>query len=115
MATLVCRDCGKEFTEILGKPGFMNQCQECSLFQSEPEPIGGNMVWEHKTAPRLELKPLSAAVAFAKQTERYGAGVTKCLVESKLDEVSRESSKKSSGAESGASYRSRIGEARTVK
>lgn len=41
------------------------------------------MVWEHKTAPELELKPMQEAKKFARKQERFGAGVTKCLTEPK--------------------------------
>lgn len=78
---LQCRDCGSMFTEKPNKPGYRDQCPECSLKQPEPEPIGGNMVWTHKTAPELELKPMHKAKEFAKKQERFGAGVTKCLTE----------------------------------
>jgi hypothetical protein len=113
---LICRDCNKEFAEKLpASPGFRNQCPTCSLSQPEPEPIGGNMIWDHKTAPYIELKPMKEAKRFAAQTKRFGAGVTCCLVESKLDDTSKESSKKDSGAESSAEYHSNLGESRSVK
>jgi hypothetical protein len=65
LAQLKCRDCGEMFTEVPGKRGYRNQCVPCSEKQAEPERIGGNMVWDHKTAPYIELKPLSQARAFA--------------------------------------------------
>jgi len=111
---LICRDCNKEFTEKLpGTPGFRNQCPTCSLSQSEPEPIGGNMIWDHKTAPYIELKPMSQAKIFAAQTKRFGAGVTACLVESKGEP--KDSAKTGSGSETGSEYHSNLGESRSVK
>ena len=113
---LTCRDCGKEFIEDPNKTqGYRNQCPECSLTQVEPERIGGNMIWDHKTAPYIELKPLSKAKAFAAKTKRFGAGVTTSLVEPKEDKAGKESGKSGSGAELGADYRSNLGEGRRVK
>lgn len=40
------------------------------------------MVWSHKTAPEIEIKPMDEAKAFAKKTKRFGPGVTKCLTTS---------------------------------
>jgi hypothetical protein len=111
---LTCRDCNKEFAEKLpGAPGFRNQCSTCSLTQPEPEPIGGNMIWDHKTAPYIELKPMKEAKRFAAQTKRLGAGVTSCLLESKGEP--KESAKTGSGSETGSEYRSNLGESRSVK
>ena len=111
---LICRDCNKEFVEKLpGTPGFRNQCPTCSLSQPEPEPIGGNMIWDHKTAPYIELKPMSQAKVFAAQTKRFGAGVTACLVESKGEP--KDSAKTGTGSETGSEYRSNLGESRSVK
>lgn len=72
------------FAEKLpNSPGYRNQCPNCSEKQEEPEHIGGNMIWDHKTAPELELKPMAKAKAFAKKTERFGAGVTKSITTSR--------------------------------
>lgn len=70
-AKLICRDCGEEFTEVPGKRGYRNQCPECSEKQTEPELLGGNMVYLHKTAPYIELKPLSKAQSFAAMQSRH--------------------------------------------
>jgi hypothetical protein len=41
------------------------------------------MIWDHKTAPYLEIKPMQQAKQFAKLTQRFGAGVTVSLTTSK--------------------------------
>lgn len=69
---IVCRDCGKEFFEKpSGSRGYRNQCTACAIDQQEPEPTGGNMVWDHKTAPYIELKPMSRAQAFNAMANRH--------------------------------------------
>lgn len=70
-AKLTCRDCGEEFIEVPGKRGYRNQCPECSEKQAEPELLGGNMIWDHKTAPYIELKTLSKAQSFAEMQSRH--------------------------------------------
>ena len=73
------------------------------------------MIYEHKTGAYIEVKPLGEAEAFAKKTKRWGAGVTRSLVESKLTPETRESSKDKTGTEPGAIYVSNLGEKRSVK
>lgn len=67
-----CRDCGREFKPMPGKPGYIDQCPNCS--KPELDVYGGNMVWHHKTAPELEIKPLAAAKRFSKLQARSGSG-----------------------------------------
>lgn len=78
---LTCRDCGKDFVEpVTPSRGFRNQCPECSEHQEEPELVGGNMIYEHKTGAYCELKTLAQAKLFARRTRRLGAGVCSALV-----------------------------------
>lgn len=85
MVTLICRTCHREFPEKpLGSRGYRNQCLSCSDAQEEPEKTGGNMIWEHKTGPYIELKPISKAKTFARRTRRLGGvGVTASITEPK--------------------------------
>jgi hypothetical protein len=72
--------------------------------------VGGNMVWAHKTAPELEIKPMVFARSFAKATRRFGVGPLRSIVEGR-----EECLKAHSGAEPGAVYHSHLGEKRSVK
>ena len=77
---MICRTCGEEFNTYPGKPGFVDQCEDCA---NDTPKVGGNMIWNHKTAPYIEIKSMKEAVRFAKSQQRFGAGVTKCITESK--------------------------------
>lgn len=78
--TLICRTCHEEFDFFEGKPGYRNQCTLCACDVAK---VGGNMVWSHKTAPELEIKPMKEARRFAAQTRRLGAGVIRSITERK--------------------------------
>ena len=84
--TKICIKCQAEFVSFHGKPGLIGECERCGRKTAkarDPEMLGGNLVWSHKTAPELEIKTLKEARRFARLTARFGAGVTKCLVEAK--------------------------------
>lgn len=110
---MTCRNCGEEFVPRPNKPGYVDQCENCA---TDVPKLGGNMIWSHKTAPDLEIKPLAQARQFAKLQARIGAGVTRSLIQSKItNEMDHEASKTGSGAEPHARYFSRLGESRNVK
>lgn len=44
-------------------------CVGCA--ESRVHRVGGNMVWDHKTAPTLEVKSAGQAKAFARATRRH--------------------------------------------
>lgn len=77
---MVCRDCGEEFRSTPGKPGYINQCRNCAV---DVPLVGGNMIYEHKTAPYIEIKPSVDAKAFAKASRRFGFGVTVAISQSR--------------------------------
>ena len=81
----ICIDCGEEFKITLDKPGRINQCAECgeSTELDGEERLGGNMIYTGKQAPEIEIKPISRAQDFAGKTQRFGAGVTMSICESK--------------------------------
>lgn len=106
-----CRDCGNEFTPRPNKPGFINQCEDCA---TDVPLLGGNVIYEHKTAGYIEIKSMAKAVEFNKVSKRHGHGVISSIVESKSTPLGRESSKFGSGAEAGAMYYSRLGEKRSI-
>lgn len=114
MATIECRDCEQSFTPNPNKPGYYDQCPVCAEKMGDVELLGGNMIWHHKTAPYMELKSLSSARSFAKQTQRFGAGPLRSIVQSRED-PSEPGCKLKSGAEPGAQYNSSLGEKRSVK
>jgi hypothetical protein len=75
---IACRDCSNEFdpkTTAGRQYGYVNQCNDCADPEKEVERLGGNMIWEHKTAPTLEIKPMCKALSFANNQKRIGAGV----------------------------------------
>jgi hypothetical protein len=45
--------------------------------------VGGNMIWDGKHAPEIEIKSMKAAKRFASKTRRLGAGVTASICVSK--------------------------------
>lgn len=107
-----CKDCGEEFNWYPGKPGYINQCEECS----DDVPLqGGNMIWDHKTAPYIEIKPMKDALIFAKQTSRRNCGPLTSIVQRKEPPSPAKYNKASSGAEDHAQYYSKLGEKRSVK
>ena len=106
-----CRDCGELFYPRPGKPGFIDQCESCAR---DVELLGGNMIWAHKTAPEIEIKPQAEARAFARKTKRFGAGVTASLV-SPREAAENVGMKRGTGAEDRAPYVTRLGEKRNVK
>lgn len=77
---MTCRDCGEDFIPTPGKPGYVNQCIRCA---SDVPKLGGFMHWIHKTAPEIEVMPMSKARQMWSQTRRFGAGVTKSITQSK--------------------------------
>jgi len=89
-------------------PGLVDHCPNCSV-ETTPR-VGGNMVWTHKTAPELEIKPMRLAIQFARLQKRFGVGPLRAIVQAK-----EPSNKQGSGAEAGAQYTSHLGEKRTVK
>jgi hypothetical protein len=76
-----CSKCKKDYLLTLDKPGLIHHCPKCST--ERVERLGGNMIYSHKTAPDIEIKPISRAVEFASKQRRFGAGVTCCLTQSK--------------------------------
>jgi hypothetical protein len=111
MKTRACIECGLDFVLKPNKPGLVGTCPDCST--ETVEQIGGNMIWEHKTAPMLEIKPVGEAEAFARKQKRFGAGPLRSIVTSKSTGDPGE--KSGSGAEAGAQYISGLGEKRSVK
>lgn len=87
MGKKACRDCGEEFSWYKGKPGFIDQCRDCGeRYEGTQDivPLGGNMIYTHKTGGYIEVKPMDQAKKFAQKSKRLGAGVTASLTESRL-------------------------------
>lgn len=79
---MTCKNCKTDFTPYPGKPGYINQCTECA---TDVPLLGGNMIYTHKTAPELEIKPLAKAKVFASMQERFGIGVLKCITTARIN------------------------------
>jgi hypothetical protein len=126
----LCRYCEEPFKPMPNKPGRIDVCYKTDCQEQdekempEPDRLGGNMIWNHKTAPEIEVKFLVEAKDFAKKTKRIGAGVVRSMTESK--ELSYailtkqqfngdKAMKKQAGCGEGANYNSKLGEKRTVK
>lgn len=109
---MICRTCGEEFISYPNKPGYINQCTDCA--EDVPK-LGGNMIWEHKTAPYIEIKSLQEAKRFAKLNKRNCCGPLSSIIVPKEPKTEANFSKKDTGAEDHAMYFSRLGEKRTVK
>lgn len=109
---MTCKDCSKDFIWFKGKPGYINQCVDCS---DDVLHLGGNMIWDHKTAPYIEIKSMTDAIIFAKKTSRRNCGPLSSIIERKEPPSPAKYNKASSGAEDHAIYNSRLGEKRSVK
>ena len=111
-----CLRCGAAFNTQQKTHGPITLCNECS--GEDVEPLGGFMLWTHKTAPELVLL---ASMTRAKQvaklnSRRNGQSPLGCIIQGKETRESSElDGKRGSGAEFHAGYRSNLGEARTVK
>jgi DNA-directed RNA polymerase subunit M/transcription elongation factor TFIIS len=79
-----CIHCGGAIEHRQDKPGKINECAKCGLHRDVPR-VGGNMIWTSKQAPEIEIKSLTEARSFARKTKRFGAGVTRSIVQSKLE------------------------------
>jgi DksA/TraR C4-type zinc finger protein len=67
-----CVECERSIpaARLAAMPGT-RWCVRCA--DSRTERIGGNMVWSHKTAPELELRPLSEAREWHRRYDRRRA------------------------------------------
>lgn len=65
-----CRHCDIELTEHDMHYGKIDECQECA---SDIERYVGHMIWDHKTAPALEVHANARSLA-ALHDGRYNAG-----------------------------------------
>jgi hypothetical protein len=109
-----CRHCGNSYDTRSKTKGFVYLCEECSA--PDVEPLGGNMIWEHKTAPYIEIKPMGEAERFAaKQVRTSAASPLLNMCQARYSKEGQElDSKRGSGAETYANYRSPLGESHTV-
>jgi hypothetical protein len=109
-----CRHCGTSYDTRTKTKGFIYLCEECSA--PDVELHGGNMIWEHKTAPYIEIKPLGEAERFAsKQVRSSAASPLRNMCQARYSREGQElDSKRGSGAETYANYRSPLGESHAV-
>jgi hypothetical protein len=75
-----CRQCGSKYRLTRDKPGKIYLCWGCGSRTETEARVGGNMIWEGKQAPYIEVKPMKEAQRFASKTRRLGAGVTASLI-----------------------------------
>lgn len=68
----VCAKCGRSFKLDPSKRGYANHCPTCSMEDNEVSKVGGNMIWDHKTAPYIEIKSMRAAKNFERLRSRGG-------------------------------------------
>lgn len=81
--TRICIDCGNEYKLTANKPGKVNQCFQCGSKSETTARVGGNMVYDGKHAPEIEIKSMKEAKRFNAKSRRLGAGVTASLTVSK--------------------------------
>lgn len=82
-ASRECSRCGGTYRLTRDKPGKIDVCHRCGSITETEARVGGNMVWQGKHAPEIEIKPMRAAQRFASKTRRLGAGVTASMIVSK--------------------------------
>ena len=78
-----CVDCGDEYKLTPDKPGKINQCHQCGAKSETTARVGGNMIYDGKQAPEIEIKPMTEAKKFNAKTRRLGVGVTASICVSK--------------------------------
>lgn len=106
-----CRVCGRKFVPSPTKKGRIDECDNCAV--ETVQRVAGVTVWEGKHTPVTILCSQREAREYNKATRRPGPAPS-------LHFTAREDSdnpglKTDSGAEAGATYRSKLGEARSVK
>lgn len=75
-----CTQCGNKYRLTKDKPGKIYLCWGCGSRTETTARVGGNMVWDGKHAPEIEIKSMLEAKRFASKTRRLGAGVTASLI-----------------------------------
>ena len=81
LPALQCRTCGEYFHPTLGKKGYINQCGGCA---TDVPLLGGRMIYEHKTAGYIEIRPMAKTLQDLAATKRLGgSGVTASITERK--------------------------------
>jgi hypothetical protein len=121
--TVICRFCGDEFTPAPNKPGLRNVCYNAACVQAgeklRPEVVlmGGNMIYDHKTAPELVIRQdIMEAKRWARLERRSNASSPLTSILQGREPISGANySKQDSGAEAHAMYYSPLGEKRHVK
>ncbi len=81
--TRECSRCGDKYRLTRDKPGKIDVCHRCGAITETESRLGGNMVYDGKHAPEIEIKPMREAKRFNSKTRRFGAGVTSCFVPNK--------------------------------
>lgn len=66
-----CRHCGGEVTKYDSSYGRIDECRECA---KDVERYAGHMVWDHKTAPALEIHASKKSLDVLKKG-RYNEGL----------------------------------------
>lgn len=78
-----CTRCGESYRLTRDKPGKIDVCHRCGSMTETTARVGGNMIWDGKHTPEIEIKPMRDARKFNSKTRRLGAGVTASLCVSK--------------------------------
>jgi len=107
-----CIKCGLDYELTPNKPGLITTCWDCSIETTQR--IAGQMIWEGKHTPVLQLMSKKKAAEFARKTKRFGAGVS-CALAPTGAETGNPGTKAGTGAEKRATYHSKLGEKRQVK
>ena len=74
-----CKDCGQEYAPYHGKPGYINQCENCGARTAAKQPPlrKAKVSWEGKHTPIIDLSCTNnrEVDAFNRAQRRFGTSV----------------------------------------
>lgn len=75
---MVCKVCEGEFTSRIGKPGYINVCEECS--EPDVAKVKAEVSWENKHTPIIRVTDAHTANVFNAAGRRKGCGLIGSLM-----------------------------------
>ena len=80
---MICRDCKREFVPYHGKPGYINQCEDCGAATARKQPPlrMAKVSWEGKHTPIIDTSCTDnqEVIAFNRAQRRRGPSVGACF------------------------------------
>jgi|ERR1039458_4745580 hypothetical protein len=78
---MLCKDCSQEYTPYHGKPGYINQCENCGARTAAKQPPlrMAKVSWENKHTPIIDLTCTNnrEVETFNNAQRRFGTSVVK--------------------------------------